>query len=232
MNRFYFPQIAEGEQQLPESESKHAIRVLRLKEGDEIEVLDGQGKGYEVIITDAHPKRCVFEIKTSTTHPLPIPSITIGLSPTKSNDRFEWFLEKCTEIGISSIIPLKCKHSERKKINRNRAEKVLVAAMKQSGRYWKPDLHSMEDINNLILKSNCANRFIAHCRSTELPLLKSVYPYGKNVVILIGPEGDFATDEIEAAENNGFTSISLGKSRLRTETAGIVACHTINLCNA
>jgi 16S rRNA (uracil1498-N3)-methyltransferase len=156
----------------------------------------------------------------------------IGIAPTKSMDRFEWFLEKAVEIGIDEITPVFCAHSERIKMKTDRLQKILISAMKQSLKAYLPKLNEPSDLKSLLLKDLKGQKFIAYCESGEEDELQRVYRRGEDAVILIGPEGDFSSEEVSIAEKKEFIPISLGKSRLRTETAGIVACHTILLMNS
>jgi 16S rRNA (uracil1498-N3)-methyltransferase len=217
---------------LDEEESKHCTRVLRLSEGDTISLVDGVGGFYEARIYDANPKRCRVEIISSqfdfgkrNFH------LTIAIAPTKNIERLEWFLEKATEIGIEEIVPLYSKHSERRTIKPERLEKVITSAMKQSLKAYHPILHQEIEFDKFVIQAFDGQKFIAHCIPGYKPLLKDIYRKDGNVLILIGPEGDFSPEEVDLALNNGFEAISLGNSRLRTETAGVVACHTINLLN-
>ncbi len=232
MQLFYVPNISGAEVILDETESKHAIRVLRLNAGDEIELIDGKGGLYKASITDANPKKCKLSIFESRTkfgqkdfH------LHIAIAPTKNIDRFEWFLEKCTEIGIDEITPLLSEHSERKVIKPERLEKILVSAMKQSVKAYLPQLNELTKLSDLINQSKDQHKFIAHCNDGEKPHLKDVIQQSEDVLILIGPEGDFSPEEVEQAKEKGFKEISLGSARLRTETAGVVACHIVNLAN-
>ncbi|MDX8340015.1 16S rRNA (uracil(1498)-N(3))-methyltransferase [Draconibacterium sp. IB214405] len=232
MQLFYVPTISGAEVLLDETESKHAIRVLRLKEDDEIELVDGKGGFYKARITDANPKKCKLGIINSQNefgkknfH------LHIAIAPTKNIDRTEWFLEKCTEIGIDEITPLLSEHSERKVIKPERLEKILVSAMKQSVKAYLPKLNELTKLSDLLTQATETKKFIAHCNEGEKPHLKNVVNPGDNVLILIGPEGDFSPEEVELALANGFEAISLGDARLRTETAGVVACHIVNLAN-
>lgn len=232
MQLFYVPNISGAEVTLDETESKHAIRVLRLNSGSKVQIIDGKGGLYEAEITDANPKKCRLAIVKSTLnfgkkdfH------LHIAIAPTKNNDRFEWFLEKATEIGIDEITPLLTSHSERKAINQERFEKILVSAMKQSLKAFLPKLNNLTSIKELIFNNKTENKFIAYCDDIQKTHLKNLAEKGKDILILIGPEGDFSPDEIQFATENGFKVVSLGESRLRTETAGIVACHIANLAN-
>ena len=232
MQLFYVPNISGTEVFLNETESKHAVRVLRLREGDKVQVIDGVGGFYKTEISEVHPKRCKLQItQTIKNFEKKNFKLHIAIAPTKNIDRFEWFLEKCTEIGIDEITPLLTEHSERKVIKPERLEKILVSAMKQSLKAYLPKLNELKSFKNLIANSGSSEKFIAHCNEGEKKHLKNNITKGDNVLILIGPEGDFSPEEIELAKENGFKEISLGNARLRTETAGIVACHIVNLAN-
>lgn len=232
MNVFYLPEISGNFTELSKEESGHCIRVLRLGKGDKIQLMNGKGSVFEAVITIADPKACKIEIINESTNQRGRPyHLTIAIAPTKNSDRYEWFLEKSTEIGIDRIIPLICQHSERKEIKPERLEKILVAAMKQSGQPLLPVLSPPVSFKSLINQSFEGDKFIAHCEDTGKRELKHEITPGKNVLILIGPEGDFDPSEINLAVENGFRPVSLGDSRLRTETAGLVACHTVCLVN-
>lgn len=232
MQLFYVPDISGAEVILNETESKHAIRVLRLKTNDEIELVDGKGGFYKARIQDANPKKCQLNIIDSQKefgkkdfH------LHIAIAPTKNIDRTEWFLEKCTEIGIDEITPLLSEHSERKVIKPERLEKILVSAMKQSVKAYQPKLNELTKFSDLLQQATETKKYIAHCNEGEKPHLKNLVQPGDKVLILIGPEGDFSPEEVDLALQNGFEAISLGDARLRTETAGVVACHIVNLAN-
>ncbi len=232
MQLFYVPNISGAEVTLDETESKHAIRVLRLQNGNQVEIIDGAGGFYKAQITDANPKKCRLKIVESQKefgkkdyH------LHIAIAPTKNNDRYEWFLEKATEIGIDEITPLLTSHSERKTINPERLEKILVSAMKQSLKAYLPKLNDITNFRQLVTNNKTENRFIAYCDDIQKTHLKDLVTKAKDTLILIGPEGDFSPEEVQLAIENGFTVVSLGSSRLRTETAGIVACHIVNLAN-
>ncbi len=232
MQLFYVPEISDTEVVFNETESKHAIRVLRLQKGAQIQIVDGKGGFYEAVITDANSKKCKLKITKSIQdfgkkdfH------LHIAIAPTKNIDRFEWFLEKCTEIGIDEITPILTEHSERKIIKPERLEKILVSAMKQSIKAYLPKLNPIATFNDLISNNKTNKRFIAYCDDVEKSHLKDLSLKKEKVLILIGPEGDFSPEEVNDAVENGFSVISLGEARLRTETAGIVACHIVNLAN-
>jgi 16S rRNA (uracil1498-N3)-methyltransferase len=193
-------------------------------------VSDGRGTFFECRITDAHPKHCKVEIVKKQTHEKRKFNLHIAIAPTKNIDRTEWFAEKVTEIGIEHVTLLRCEHSERKKVRLDRLEKILVAASKQSLKAYKPVLTDLTKFKEFVDKNRDAG-YIAHCNSSNLRHFKTVYASGEDATILIGPEGDFSPEEVEYALKNGFKEISLGNSRLRTETAGVIACAVFNLLN-
>ena len=232
MNLFYSTGIDGDTFTLNSEESKHIVRVLRMKVGDRVRFTDGNGFFYDCSITDANPKACRFNVarKSGGTDKRSY-IVQIAIAPTKNISRFEWFLEKATEIGIDKITPLVCVHSERKDINAKRLERVLVAAMKQSLKSQLPVLFPPVKFKELIRSPFSGQKFIAYIdKDITLELSKGYQP-GQDALILIGPEGDFSHDEVELAKEQGFIPIKLGPSRLRTETAGVVACHTIHLMN-
>lgn len=231
MQIFYTPDIAVNPE-LPEEEAGHCIRVLRLTEGDEVLLTDGKGFFYKAAISRAHAKHCEVSILESWQQPaLWNFRLHIAVAPTKNMDRMEWFAEKATEIGLDAITCLNCRFSERKEIKMARLEKILVSAMKQSQKATVPQLEGMTDFRSFISRPFEGRKFIAHCEDGAKTLLKQTYCPGENALILIGPEGDFSPEEIELALANGFEPISLGESRLRTETAALAACHTIHVLN-
>lgn len=232
MQIFYTPEILTCPE-LPEEEAGHCIRVLRLGEGDEILLTDGQGSFYKAKIVRAHPKHCEVRILESWVQTALWPFyLHIAVAPTKNMDRMEWFAEKATEIGINEITCLNCRFSERRDIKPARLEKILISAMKQSQKAWLPKLTGMTDFKTFVAQPFEGRKLIAHCEEGEKPLLKQIYRPGENALILIGPEGDFSPEEIRLAKENGFEPISLGESRLRTETAALVACHTLHVLNS
>ena len=231
MHVFYTPDI-QNNQELPEEETQHCTRVLRLNAGDEITLTDGKGYFYKAEITAATNKRCLVSIKeTIFQDPLWPCHLHIAMAPTKNMDRNEWFAEKATEIGLDELTFLNCRFSERKVIKTERIEKILVSAIKQSLKARMPKLNEMMDFDKFISQEFTGQKYIAHCYEGEKPLLKDVLKSGEDALVLIGPEGDFSEDEVSKAIQKGFIPISLGKSRLRTETAALVACHTLNLLN-
>ena len=216
--------------ELPEEEAGHCIRVLRLTEGDEILLTDGKGFFFKAAISRAHPKHCEVNILEQWEQPaLWNFNLHIAVAPTKNMDRNEWLAEKATEIGFDELTFLNCRFSERKVIKTERIEKILVSAIKQSLKARLPRLNEMTDFNSFIEKDFSGQKFIAHCYEGEKPLLKDVLKKGEDTLVLIGPEGDFSEEEVKKAIEKGFIPISLGKSRLRTETAALVACHTMNM---
>lgn len=230
MQLFYTPDIQGNNYQLDETESKHAVRVLRLANGDSIQLIDGKGNFYEARIVDAHPKKCRVEItKTVAEFGKRNHYLHLAVAPTKNIDRFEWFLEKATEIGIDEITPVLCEHSERKVIKDERLEKVIVSAMKQSLKAYLPKLNPLTPIKDLLNSNFQGKKFIAHCYDQDKRELKNELDESTDNLVLIGPEGDFSEEEIQLALSKQFIPISLGESRLRTETAAVVACHTVNL---
>lgn len=231
MHVFYTPDI-QTKTELPEEEAQHCIRVLRLTAGDEITLTDGKGNFYRAEISAATNKRCLVNIiETIYQEPLWPCRLHIAMAPTKNMDRNEWFAEKATEIGFDELTFLNCRFSERKVIKTERIEKILVSAIKQSLKARLPVLNEMTDFDKFIARNFRGQKFIAHCYEGEKPLLRDVLQKGEDALVLIGPEGDFSEEEVKKAIEKGFIPISLGKSRLRTETAALVACHTMNLMN-
>lgn len=232
MQIFYIPEI-KGQTILPDAaESKHMVKVLRLAEGDIVQVVDGKGGFYEAKIEQANPKKCVLKILSSKEKFGKRDfGLHIAIAPTKNIDRMEWFLEKATEIGIDEITPILCEHSERKAIKPERLEKKMISAMKQSLKAYLPKLNPLTPVAELITSRPEGKKFIAHCYEGNKSHLKNVIQPRENCLVLIGPEGDFSTNEVQLALENGYSEISLGSSRLRTETAGVAACHIVNLAN-
>ena len=234
MYLFYCPEI-ETKQTLSEEESGHCVRVLRYSVGDEILITDGRGTTYTARITNPHPKHCEFDIisreKQERHHAF---HLHIALAPTKNIERMEWAIEKCVEIGVDEITPLLCRFSERKQLRIDRLEKIILSAAKQSLTPYLPVLHELTPYDEF-LKGQRDNvqctKFIAHCYKEDKRVLKDEIERGRDVLVLIGPEGDFSEQEIADALAIGFIPVSLGNSRLRTETAAVVACHTAVLMN-
>ncbi|GAB3805752.1 16S rRNA (uracil(1498)-N(3))-methyltransferase [Spirosoma humi] len=234
MHLFYQPDIVPNEpvQLLTEEDSRHAIKTLRLTVGDSIAVTDGRGNRHLALIHAADARRCTFRIAdTQTTPPRPF-SIRICVAPTKNIDRIEWFIEKAVEIGIERVSFFFGQHSERRVLKLERLEKIAVAAMKQSLQSYLPRLDEPLPFGELVKTIGEEQRFIAHLPADELPqnLMKQATAAGQYAV-LIGPEGDFSDKEIQQAIAAGFQMATLGPNRLRTETAALVACHTLTLVN-
>ena len=242
MYLFYTPDIDQNHF-LSEEESAHCVRVLRYDRGDEILLTDGRGNTYHARILNPHPRHCEFEIlsqeKQEKTHNI---YLHVAIAPTKNIERLEWMVEKCTEIGVDEITPLLCRFSERKNLRNVRLEKIILSAAKQSLTPYLPKLNSLTDFATLMeMYGNEAkgerrearemDKYIAHCYKDEKRELKDAIRKGRDVLILIGPEGDFSEQEVEMAIREGFVPVGLGRSRLRTETAGVVACHTAVLMN-
>ncbi|MDC7993483.1 16S rRNA (uracil(1498)-N(3))-methyltransferase [Altibacter sp. HG106] len=235
MQLFYQPDItsSDAEVHFGKEESRHLHKVLRKREGDVITITNGNGLIIEAELTHVTPKSCSGAILKVNEHP-PLPyALHMAVAPTKLNDRFEWFLEKATEIGVTEITPIYCDHSERKTIKPERYEKIVQSAMKQSLRAYLPTLNKAQSFLEFIHKQHDARAalFLAHCEEGNKKQLKDVVSSGASVVIAIGPEGDFSSEEIKTAHDASFQFIDLGNYRLRTETAAIVACHTIALIN-
>ncbi|MDG2280434.1 MAG: 16S rRNA (uracil(1498)-N(3))-methyltransferase [Flavicella sp.] len=214
------------------TESRHIIRVLRKTEGDTIYITNGDGILFTGEISVASDKKCVVNIlnydlkrKAWNYH------LHIAVAPTKLNDRMEWFLEKATEIGIDEITPIICKHSERKVVKKERLEKIVLSGMKQSLKFHLPKINEAITFTQFIASEPTGKLFIAHCEEQEKKSFKTEITPNTDITILIGPEGDFAPSEIEAALNNNYTPVTLGNSRLRTETAALVACHSVAFIN-
>lgn len=233
MQLFYNPNIDGSSKQvtLNQEESKHIIKVLRKSTGDMLHITNGKGLIYTVKIIDPSEKKCRVEIvDEEKVHPKKH-WLHMAVAPTKMNDRFEWFLEKATEIGIHEITPIICERSERKVIKHERMQKVIQTAMKQSLRAHLPKLNEAVSLEKFLQKEHNGLKFIAHCEDEEKLELKRRVAPDKDITILIGPEGDFSSKEIHSAYEKGFLPISLGSNRLRTETAAIVACTTVTLIN-
>jgi 16S rRNA (uracil1498-N3)-methyltransferase len=232
MYLFYTPDITGSGYTLNEEESKHCVRVLRLTIGDTVHLTDGHGTLYTTRIVTANPKACTVavteKVENYGRHPY---RLHLAVAPTKNMERFEWLLEKLTEIGVDEITPLLCEHSERRTLKHERAEKVLVAAMKQSLKAQLPLLHELTPAPDFIKKPWSGKKFIAHCHSGEKVYLPTALKGCRDALILIGPEGDFSTGEVASALQHGFEAVTLGNTRLRVETAGMVACCQMQTMN-
>lgn len=229
MQLFYTPDIA-LHHTLSTQESHHAIKVLRLQKGSQIHVIDGIGGFYKASIAIPNPKACIITIDESVSEYEKRPYyLHMAVAPTKNIDRFEWFLEKATEIGIDEITPIISAHSERKIIKPERCERILISAAKQSIKAYLPKLNPLVSAEDFIksIKPN-VNCYMAHCYNTpKVPLKEVLLNSPENITIMIGPEGDFSLEEVDIATAKNIATISLGNSRLRTETAGIAACHSV-----
>lgn len=234
MQLFFNPNISASDTKIvfSKDESRHITKVLRKKENDLLHITNGLGIIFEVKLSNVTPKQCLASILKANEHP-PLPyRLHMVVAPTKLNDRFEWFLEKATEIGVTDITPVLCEHSERRHIKPERFERILQSAMKQSLKAWMPKLHPIVSFRAFVQKENSSEiKCIAHCETSEKESLKHLVQPGQSVCILIGPEGDFSSEEINEAIKKQFLPIHLGKSRLRTETAAIVACQSISFIN-
>ena len=232
MHLFYTPDINSEVYQLDEEESKHCVRVLRLQIGDQVNLIDGKGGFYLAEISVDHPKKTQLKVVNyiaefgKRNHYL-----HIAIAPTKNIDRFEWFLEKATELGIDEITPIICERSERKEVKIERSNKIITSAVKQSIKGYHPKLNQQKSFKELLLQKQDAQLYIAHCEGVEKFFINKKFKKHDKYLILIGPEGDFSTTEIEIALQNGFVPITLGESRLRTETAALQACFEINYLN-
>lgn len=245
MHLFYTPDLNGEFYSLNEEESRHCLKVLRLARGDTIHLTDGRGNLFETVIIEAKDKKCLVQVKSNillsdkrqtTNDKLQFAygkrnyRLHLAIAPTKNIDRLEWFLEKATEIGIDEITPLICEHSERRQLRTDRLKKVITSAMKQSLKAWHPVLNEAVDFKLFVSGDRNPGKFIAYI-TDGVPTLSQVYRKGTDTTILIGPEGDFSPAEVDLAVNCGYQTVSLGDSRFRTETAGIIACHTVFLMN-
>lgn len=233
MQLFYLDNLDNSTAQfsLPEDESKHLVRVLRKKEGDVFFVTNGKGYIFEAKILKADPKQCVSQIVTATKQQQKMYWFHLVVAPTKHLDRFEWLLEKATEIGVNEITPVICDRSERRTLKPERLEKVIQSALKQSLQAYLPKLNPPIAYSDFLNKERQGLLFIAHCQEAEKSELKRRVAADTDVTILIGPEGDFSENEIGSALDCGFLPVSLGHNRLRTETAALVACTLVNSIN-
>lgn len=234
MQLFYNSDIATNTQQFTfnKDESRHIVRVLRKKEGDKIFITNGLGELFTSEVLVANDKKCLVKIIDTEEKVKPWNYyLHIAIAPTKLNDRFEWFLEKATEIGIDEITPIICDHSERKVVKMDRMEKIIQSAAKQSLKFHFPKLNEPINFNQFINSDFEGQLFIAHCEETNKKSLKSTIKPNLKTTILIGPEGDFSIKEIQQSLKHKFIPVSLGESRLRTETAGVVAVHSIAFIN-
>lgn len=232
MDLFFSPtlQFDDDTASLPEDESTHLVRVMRQKVGDRILLTNGNGGRFVAEITNAHPKHTEVMILEKTLVPKNEQvQLHLMVSPTKNIARFEWFLEKACEIGVDAITPLLTEHTEHRKLNQERLQRVLVAAIKQSQTMWMPQLHPLTELSAVIKNETSEKRFVGWCGKETAGELFDLCPSSGTIAVLIGPEGDFSETEIQQLQANNFIPVSMGNKRLRTETAGIVACTTVHL---
>ncbi len=233
MQLFYNPAILATDETFffDKEESKHIIKVLRKKDTDILHVTNGLGFLFTTQITLASDTKCTVKIIKVDQIEKPKFHLHLAVAPTKLNDRYEWFLEKATEIGVSEITPIICEHSERKFIKTDRFEKIIQTAMKQSNQFYLPILNESVSFGTFVERQFQGQKLVAHCEETNKKSLKEVLKINENITILIGPEGDFSVKEIQQAIENQFNAVTLGNTRLRTETAAIVACHSVIFMN-
>ncbi len=234
MQLFYHPEISETDSQIifPKEESRHIIKVLRKNEGDRLNVTNGKGFLFTTEIISSSSQQCIAKIVSVEVQDKPAYYVHLAVAPTKMNDRYEWFLEKATEIGVHEITPVICSNSERKVVKNERFERVLQSAMKQSLHFRIPQLNEAISFSEFVSSPFTGKKYIAHCEEDKARRsLKTELKPHETSIILIGPEGDFSPGEIELAMSNGWIPVTLGNSRLRTETAAVVACHTASLAN-
>ena len=233
--RFFYVPNAGQENEMPTEEALHALRVLRIKSGDEINLMDGVGKFYRAEVTLAATKRCLYEVKeVLPQQPAWHGHVHLAIAPTKVMDRIEWMAEKATEIGFDELSFLNCKFSERKTMRTVRLDKIVISAVKQSHKAWKPIVNQMVSFKEFIAQPRKGRKFICHCyeefeKVDLMTELQKPYDEDADVTVLVGPEGDFSVDEVKLAIANGYESASLGTSRLRTETAGLMSVAMANL---
>jgi len=232
MHIFYTPDINSDTYILSEEESKHCIKVLRFQKGSLLNLVDGKGGFYDAIVEEPHPKRTRIVIqRVQKNFGRRNHYLHIAIAPTKNIERLEWFLEKATEIGIDEITPIICDRSERKDVKTERLNKVITTAVKQSIKAFHPKLNEAERFSEFILRSQNTNKYIAHCIESKKSVIKDQFKLNSDYIVMIGPEGDFTSHEVDAAMKQGFIPISLGNSRLRTETAALEVCFEINFLN-
>lgn len=233
--RFFYVPNAGQENEMPTEEALHALRVLRIKSGDEINLMDGVGNFYRAEVTLAATKRCLYEVKeVLPQQPAWHGHVHLAIAPTKVMDRIEWMAEKATEIGFDELSFLNCKFSERKTMRTVRLDKIVISAVKQSHKAWKPIVNQMVSFKEFIAQPRKGRKFICHCyeefeKVDLMTELQKPYDEDADVMVLVGPEGDFSVDEVKLAIANGYESASLGTSRLRTETAGLMSVAMANL---
>jgi 16S rRNA (uracil1498-N3)-methyltransferase len=230
MQLFYYSNISpeSNSLELDKEQARHMTKVLRKKVGDQVHITDGVGNLYDGRISLVTSNKCTMDIAFAKAYPPPVPQLHIAIAPTKMNDRMELFLEKATEMGISKITPLLCEHSERKKINPARFQKILISAMKQSNQFYLPVLEELTPFTDFIKADLKGVKCIAHCEETDKKMLSQLLHKDQDLTMIIGPEGDLSLTEIEMAIKSGFTPTSLGTKRLRTETAGVYTAAIFN----
>lgn len=232
--RFFYVPEAEKLTELPAEEANHAIKVLRLKEGDELMLMDGKGSFYRAEVTLVSNHHCMYRIvERQPQQPQWEGRVHLAIAPTKMNDRIEWMAEKATEVGIDELSFLNCQFSERRNLKTERIKKIVVAAVKQSHKAWMPVVNELEPFRQFISRQSSGHRYIAHCYN-EVPRVNLFdelcrLDASEDALVLVGPEGDFSIDEVRYAVSQGFVSVDLGKSRLRTETAGLSAVMMMQL---
>ena len=233
--RFFFVPDAENQQELPQDEAMHAMRVLRLRSGDDMMLMDGMGNFFSAEVTIAATHHCYYAIKEKLHQERQwAGKIHLAIAPTKLMDRMEWMVEKAVEIGVDQISFLNCSYSERRLLKLARLEKIVISAVKQSHKAWKPTINEMEFFKRFVQAPLDGEKFIAHCydvvpRTYLFDELRSISNPDSPVTVMIGPEGDFSLEEVNLAIKNGYKSVHLGKSRLRTETAGLSAIMMMQL---
>lgn len=231
MHLLYYPHIRIGEEVAPDADAVRHLRALRLREGDHLKLTDGKGNCFEGRISRSS-RQVMIEVLSVQTVSFNAPNLTLAVAPTKNHDRLEWLVEKAVEIGVFEILLLDCEHNEGGKVRHDRLERMAIAALKQSQRFYLPQIHPVIPFGDLLQRPFNGLRCLAHCyEDSSKRLLKNVLVQGEDALICIGPEGDFSRDEVDQAEQAGFIPVSLGKSRLRTETAGLAAVHTFDLIN-
>ncbi|PPK94859.1 MULTISPECIES: 16S rRNA (uracil(1498)-N(3))-methyltransferase [Nonlabens] len=230
MQLFYFENITLDTTvlHLDKEQARHMTKALRKKVGDTVHITDGAGNLFNGTISLVTSSKCNIDLAFAKAYPQQSPRLHVAIAPTKMNDRMEWFLEKATEMGIASITPLLCDHSERKKINLERFKKIIVSAMQQSNQFYLPQIKELTVFNQFLENPVMGVKCIAHCEETDKKLLTHIINREQDLTIIIGPEGDLSSREIEAAINTGFSPVSLGTKRLRTETAGVYAAAVFN----
>jgi 16S rRNA (uracil1498-N3)-methyltransferase len=216
---------ASPEVSLPEDTSRHIVQVLRMDKGEALLLTDGEGQRMKAVITEAHKRHCLVKVTQSEMVSMPTHALSLAISPTKNNSRFEWLLEKATELGVSSIIPLICKRTEKQHIRTDRLKQILISAMLQSQQCWLPRLSEPVKFSTWVQQPHSGMRYMAHCIESGDRLSLASQPLPEAVSIAIGPEGDFTPDEIKQATDAGVIPVILGNTRLRTETAGLYAVH-------